>query len=572
MGRRKPRARLLALAVVMSVPVVGISTLASAKPAHHRSITNDVDDGTWTPSEAPVPANALSDDQRVYITGTACPGPGSCIAVGYYDTADATLGLIDTISDGTSTLIEAPLPPDSHTGDLSGITFSSVDFCVAVGNYGDDRGLIETMENGTWTATVTPVPSDVPRGVYGVTVDAVTCPADGSCVMVGLAAFQGEGPDYEQGIPFIDTLSDGTWTSIDAPLPANALVDFYEDGPTSVSCGAVGSCAAVGMYHYADYDTTGLIDTLSDGTWTAQAAPAPPSTVENQWMNVNAVSCPGAGSCVAIAEYSVPVGEIDTTEAGVILTLSGGSWSEIQPPIPAGVTPGFAQLSSVACPAAGSCEIEGAVVDGHDDGGGSSLFEDLSGGTWTPSSPSLAGGPLDCPAVESCVSVGANVVSTLSDGVWTSTTVPLPANAQQDTSGSTYANLESVSCATITSCAAIGDYRIVAPPGAPDDEESLIETLGLGGVPAPVISSADQATFAAGQSNSFTITASGPQAPVLSEKGKLPKGLHFEEGQGTATITGKPSKKTGIYLLTITAKSTSANERISQPFGLTVAS
>jgi hypothetical protein len=557
----------------MSVPVVGTSTLASARPAHHqRSIRNDDDDSTWTTSEAPVPANALAQDQRVYITATACPGPGSCIAVGYYDTADSNLGLIDTMADGTSTLIEAPLPPHVQSGTLSGITCSSVDFCVAIGTYGDDLGLIDTMVDGTWTATEAPLPPGLPASGVGETPNAVTCPADGSCVIVGWAAFLSQGPDYEQSIPFIDTLSDGTWTSIDAPVPANAVADFYEDGLTSVSCAAVGSCVAVGMYHYDFNDNIGLIDTLSDGTWTAQAAPAPPSTTEYQWMDLDSVACPAAGSCVAIGGYATPVDVTGTTEAGVIETLSGGSWSDIQAPIPASSTPSFATLTGLACPALGSCEIDGDVTDGHDDGGGSPLFEDLSGGTWTPSSPSgLVGGPLACPAVESCVSVGADVVSTLSDGVWTATTLALPANAELDSTGYTLTALQAVSCATVTTCAAVGDYQIVAPLYVPD-VESLIATLGLGGVPAPVISSADQATFAVGRSSSFTITASGPQAPVLSEKGKLPKGLHFEEGQGTATITGKPSKKTGIYLLTITATSTSTNERISQPFGLTVAS
>src|SRR5580658_4555759 len=222
MRRRRPRAGLLALAVVMTVPVVGISTLASAKPAHHhRSIRSDVDDSTWTPSEAPVPVNALAQDQRVYITGTDCPGPGSCIAVGYYDTADATLGLIDTISDGASTLIEAPLPPRVQNESLSGITCSSVEFCVAYGNYGHDLGLVETWADGTWTATEAPLPSDAPAGNAGVTINAAACPADGSCVIVGWAAFQG--PEYEVSIPFIDTLSDGSWTLTDAPVPANAV-------------------------------------------------------------------------------------------------------------------------------------------------------------------------------------------------------------------------------------------------------------------------------------------------------------------------------------------------------------
>jgi hypothetical protein len=128
-----------------------------------------------------------------------------------------------------------------------------------------------------------------------------------------------------------------------------------------------------------------------------------------------------------------------------------------------------------------------------------------------------------------------------------------------------------VSCATIDSCAALGQYAIPTPaPPFNFVEGSLIETLGLGVAQAPVISGGDQATFTTGQPGTFTVTASGAPTPVLSEKGKLPKGLHFEQGAGTATITGTPSKKTGKYSLLITATSTSINERIGQAVLVTV--
>jgi hypothetical protein len=68
------------------------------------------------------------------------------------------------------------------------------------------------------------------------------------------------------------------------------------------------------------------------------------------------------------------------------------------------------------------------------------------------------------------------------------------------------------------------------------------------------------------------VSASGPSAPVLSEKGKLPKGLHFVKGVSSATIAGKPSKKTGTYPVLITATSSSSNERVDQPLLITVTS
>jgi hypothetical protein len=567
------RTRRLALTLVVGLSVIGFSTVASARPAVHRATPDDVSDGTWTASQAPVPAHAPVEDQRVWITGTACPAAGSCVAVGYYNIPGGSLGLIDTISDGTSTLTAAPVPPHSGQGSLTGITCSSVAFCVAIGSYGSDLGLVDTLSDGTWTATEAPLPPGTPKG-SGVTLSAVTCPADGSCVLVGGANFTVDGSPL-QTIPFIDTLTDGSWTSTNAPVPANAVTDFYEDGPTAVSCPAVGSCVATGTYHYDTTDNVGLVDTLADGGWTAQAAPAPLSSAADQNLNLTSVACPGPGWCVAIGQFDTagPFAE------GVIETLSGGSWAVTEAPIPEGVSTEV-QLLGLACPAVGSCEIVGSFAQS-----GGAIAEDLSGGTWTPSTVS---GPnslsaVACPAVESCLAVGGTngggsvpVVATLADGDWTSAAAPVPANGGDEPAlGGHNPNfpggtLWSVSCATIDSCAALGQYSVQNPTPGQNIPEALIETLGLGGVPSPLISGADQATFTAGQPTSVSLTATGPSTPVFSEKGKLPKGLRFKTAGGSATITGKPSNKAGRYPLVITATSAGSNERVAQPFLVTV--
>jgi hypothetical protein len=130
------------------------------------------------------------------------------------------------------------------------------------------------------------------------------------------------------------------------------------------------------------------------------------------------------GSCEAIGVYETGAEEQD----GLIESLSDGSWTEIQAPVPADAQSDVAHLQALACPAVGSCEVVGDLAGGGKNG---TVAEDLSGGTWTPTTPD---GPSDasaiaCPAIESCVAVGANTISTLSSGVWTVTTVPVPANA-----------------------------------------------------------------------------------------------------------------------------------------------
>jgi outer membrane protein OmpA-like peptidoglycan-associated protein len=88
---------------------------------------------------------------------------------------------------------------------------------------------------------------------------------------------------------------------------------------------------------------------------------------------------------------------------------------------------------------------------------------------------------------------------------------------------------------------------------------------------APAITSADHATFTAGQSGSFTVTTSALPGPALKASGTLPAGVTFtDNGDGTATITGTPEAGTGgTYPITNAATNGIAPDA-SQDFTLTV--
>jgi hypothetical protein len=57
----------------------------------------------------------------------------------------------------------------------------------------------------------------------------------------------------------------------------------------------------------------------------------------------------------------------------------------------------------------------------------------------------------------------------------------------------------------------------------------------------PVITSAGSTTFTEGTEGSFPVTASGTPAPTITETGKLPKGVTFDEG--TDTLSGTPTEE-----------------------------
>jgi hypothetical protein len=87
---------------------------------------------------------------------------------------------------------------------------------------------------------------------------------------------------------------------------------------------------------------------------------------------------------------------------------------------------------------------------------------------------------------------------------------------------------------------------------------------------APAFTSANNTTFTVGAAGTFTVTATGPPRPSLSETGALPTGVTFvDNGNGTATLSGIPASGTaGSYPITIHA--TNAVATTPQSFTLTV--
>src|SRR5262249_26824542 len=93
---------------------------------------------TWSAAQAPLPADALrTAAQNAALNDVACPGDGSCVAVGLYYTgknADHSRGLIETLSNGAWTPTAAPsnVPgADQITYvDLGGVACPSLATCV----------------------------------------------------------------------------------------------------------------------------------------------------------------------------------------------------------------------------------------------------------------------------------------------------------------------------------------------------------------------------------------------------------------------------------------------------------
>jgi hypothetical protein len=439
---------------------------------------------SWSAVVLPVPAGG----SEVSMSAVSCPSAASCVAVGQYSPpGGGARPLIETLSEGTWSFTTPPFPSQAYFTSLSpvpllgAVSCLSSTSCVAVGIYPTHTGrslsccyryspLIETLSGTTWTASTAPTPPQSSDG----SLSAVSCSAVVSCVAVGNVTTTGG------TAPLVETLVRSKWKANTLPAPSGG--SFPAPFPWNVSC-AVSECTALGAYLSGGGEGGLVVEILSGGTWTPSVLPLPtggtygfPFTYEPQ----SGVSCVAPDSCVAVSTYEADGGG----QEGMAAELSGGTWTATSLPSPAGGSSPVPQ--STSCVGTGFC----LSVGSYDSAGGQGpLAETLSGTTWTASALPLPSAvpvasltALSCLSTSACVAVGnaygadhAQVpfAETLSGTTWSTADLPLP--AQSVANGDTRPLLQGVSCASASSCVAVG-----YDPGPALSEHPLAEVMSGG--------------------------------------------------------------------------------------------
>jgi hypothetical protein len=315
-----------------------------------RGLLDTLSDGTWTTTEAPLPAfaNSTSGQRVVLLSSVSCASAGNCVAVGSYQDRSGSRGLVETLSGGTWTATNAPAPVAASDPSVS---CGAVGSCVAVGY---PNGIVETLEGRNWITTETPLPKGTNNnGAQSVVLSSVSCAAR-SCAVSGY--YKGNSQRA-----LLETLSAGKWTATEAPLPpdTNILSGGFLD---ALSCAAAARCTAVGGYYSTNVYPPGggsqlqpLVDVLSGGKWSVTKLPLP-TDIDNISAStfLESVSCAADGSCVAIGQWFL--------EAWL-----GGTWTAINAPLPAGTASSPTEnmvLSSVSCASGGMCVAAGSYNGG----------------------------------------------------------------------------------------------------------------------------------------------------------------------------------------------------------------
>lgn len=350
---------------------VGTDRASTGSGDVYQGLTETLADGTWTPTAIP---DVSSPDTPPSSGAVSCPARGSCVAVWFvWSSTRVGIPLIEQLSGGRWHPVTPPRPGDASPNGgsvLTDISCPAADWCVATGWYfntgGHRAAYVDTLSGGTWTAASVPLPADAAPETSTATpptfLSAVSCTGTGACVA------SGQYHDTSGGsLPFTVTLSNGTWTAAAAPLPGDAAATSQLAGLWAVKCPAAGTCVAGGHYLSHSGQPRYLIDTLSGGTWTASAAPLPPDAAADQkWSQdlattVGGLGCVSASSCIATAGYVTTDNEI----VPAIETLSGGTWTAARAPLPADAVPASGQGNSAylmlaTCPTRSSCLTVGS--------------------------------------------------------------------------------------------------------------------------------------------------------------------------------------------------------------------
>jgi len=384
-------ARVLAT-VVIALGLAGVGTVPSAGAT---VVTPGVRAVVAPQGPISSPANQDASDDAV-----SCPEVGACVGVGVATdlTPGGPLVPVAYRQVGKSLkLTVLPRPAGRTIGDFVAVSCPTTSWCLALGQVwlgSVAYDVTETYSGGQWTVST-------PSAIRGLDLRHLSCWAAGGCMATDGSS--------------IHELQGTTWSTVSFPAM----------GISGLSCPEADSCVAVGWTGQALNLTQSAILRQSGSGWTRSTVPVP---TEGHWQELTAVSCGGAGSCIAVGWDKGP----GSGTTAIAVTIDAASAIEA----PLVEAPG--DVAEVSCATRSWCYAGGGEV--------------YSNGSWS----TTADGPYgaSCPGVDECVAPGNGEWFAVYDGVqWN--TESIPANQAPATTV-----LSGVSCWSAGQCVAGGStYR-----------------------------------------------------------------------------------------------------------------
>jgi hypothetical protein len=405
---------------------------------------------TWTLQSTPNPSGSIAS----VLQDVSCATETSCGTAGSWVSGSG--GSNKTLAEnwnGTSWSIQGTLDPTGNSfSAFFGVTCrTQSDACIGVGystQSGVDRALSELRTH--WAIKTTPHT----EGAFDDRFSEVNCEPNSItvCMAVGGSFFS------VTNSPLLARWNGTEWISEASNLKGAEAEEALFQGSW---CASTTSCLAVGSYGNGS-----PLNTLAEkwgGTSWSSIPPKNPSP--EAYNHLSKVACSSTTECTAVGGYVAGVGEwLPLAER-----WNGTSWTVQTVPLPAGASD--AELYGIQCRTATFCM---AVGESSGESGGP-FAATWNGSSWSSKAIAMpensAGGWLvdvGCIATNECVAVGQFYESGFSFGAaarplvarwngtsWSLETVPLPMGSAFEH----WYSLSNVSCASATSCTAVGNYE-----------------------------------------------------------------------------------------------------------------
>jgi hypothetical protein len=209
-------------------------------------------------------------------------------------------------------------------------------------------------------------------------ISGLSCPAAGNCTMDGYFATPQTPGTPSSGGPFVTSEVRGRWSKAEEVPGLLALDPSGRATISPVSCPSAGTCLAVGYYNLPGGPLAGFQVTEHDGVW-GEAQQIPGLPVSGQvGPNSLLLSCASVGNCAVGGHYQ----DASFNNQAFVASETNGEWSNAQP------VPGLAGLGSgkssavtaITCVSAGNCTASGTYGIQIDFQGGFAVSE--TGGVW----------------------------------------------------------------------------------------------------------------------------------------------------------------------------------------------
>jgi hypothetical protein len=297
-------------------------------------------------------------------------------------------------------------------------------------------------------AGATPKPAVSPANKvfdpYGHQLVSISCANSTFCVGVG--DYQGLFNGQFLGGTLAEAWSGSSWGQLDTPNPVMPGFNVgFQSSFSAVSCTSSTFCVAVGNSSVGELVYT-LAEVWNGSIWSIQATPDPVDPSE-----LSGVSCTSPTFCMAIGT--------DARSQPLAEEWDGNTWTQMTVPVPEGTTNtdpiNVDCVTETFCVAVGTSSESGSVKSFN-------LIDEFNGISWSSVDapepvhiPQPALTDVSCASVTSCVAIGSGFADVLDGTTWSIEPVPSPSGAEQSALGG-------VSCISATFCTAVGSYEVKA--------------------------------------------------------------------------------------------------------------